>query len=327
MEMKKNFLNLLYKTGAFAPFHRFYRNRILILTYHRFSEKETPFTVSRRQFVSHLAYLTKYRTVLSFDEISERLQNGEKLPKNVAIITIDDGYRDAYEIAFPVLKKFNAPATFFVITDFVDRKMWVWTDKMRFIASRMKADKSTIEIGKEQIELESGTAEKIFLSGSKANSVLKRLPDAEKDCEIQRIALQLKVELPDLPPETNAPISWAQAREMNSSDVGVESHTVTHPILTNVGENRLNFELKKSKQRLEEMLQKRITVFCYPSGAFDELVWQAVKQNGYECAVTTRYGLNANGKNPFLLNRIDAQPDTVHFAQSSSGFEDFRQNF
>lgn len=255
------------------------------------------------------------------------MRSGDKLPGNAAIITIDDGYRDAYEIAFPLLKKFNAPASFFAITDFVDGKMWVWTDKMRFIASRMKAEKSTIEIGKERIELESGTAEKIFLSGSEANSVLKRLPDAEKDCEIQRIARELKVELPDLPPETNAPVSWVQAREMDASGISVESHTVTHPILTKVDANRLNFELMKSKQKLEEMMQKQIKVFCYPSGAFDEKVWQAVKQNGYECGVTTRYGFNANGTNPFLLNRIDAQPDTVHFAQSSSGFEDFRQSF
>jgi peptidoglycan/xylan/chitin deacetylase (PgdA/CDA1 family) len=130
-----------------------------------------------------------------------------------------------------------------------------------------------------------------------------------------------------LPPEKNAPVSWVQAREMDASGISVESHTVTHPILTKDGENRLSFELKKSKQRLEEMLEKQIKVFCYPSGAFDEKVWQAVKQNGYECAVTTRYGFNADGTNPFLLNRIDAQPDTVHFAQSSSGFEDFRQNF
>lgn len=323
--MKKTFLNLLYETGAFAPFHRFNRNRILILTYHRFGETETSFAVSRRQFAAHLAYLTKYRKVLSFDEISERLQNGEKLPENAAIITIDDGYRDAYEIAFPLLKKFAAPATLFAVTDFIDGKIWVWTDKMRFIAARMKTEKSTIEIGTERIELENKTADKIFLSGSKANSVLKKMPDAEKDREIECIARELKVEMPDLPPETSAPLSWTQAREMETGGVSFQSHTVTHPMLTQVGENRLNFELNESKQKLEEILQKKINAFCYPSGVFDEKVWQAVKQNDYKCAVTTRYGFNTENANRFLLNRIDAQPDAVHFAQSVSGFEDFRQ--
>ncbi len=86
---------MLYKTGSFAPFHGFNRSRILILTYHRFSEKETPFTVSRSQFAAHLAYLTKYRTILPFTEISRQLRENEELPKNAAVITIDDGYRDA----------------------------------------------------------------------------------------------------------------------------------------------------------------------------------------------------------------------------------------
>ncbi len=325
--MKKACLNLLYKAGSFSPFHRFNQNRILILTYHRFSDTDTQFTVSRSQFAAHLSYLTKYRTIFSFDEISERLENGKKLPENAAIITIDDGYRDAYEIAFPLLKKFDAPATVFVITDFVDGKIWVWTDKMRFIAAQMKAEKSTIEIGNERIELENRTTDKIFLSGSKANSVLKKFPDAEKDIEIERIARQLKVELPDLPPKTNAPLSWEQAREMNASAVNIESHTVTHPILTKIGANQLNFELNESKQKLEEILQKKIKVFCYPSGVLDENVCRAVERNGYNCAVTTRYGFNAKSANRFLLNRIDAQSDTVHFAQSVSGFEDFRQKF
>ncbi len=227
--MKKAFLNLLYKTGSFAPFHRFNRNRILILTYHRFSETETPFTVSRSQFAAHLAYLTKYQTIFSFAEISERLRNGEKLPENAAIITIDDGYRDAYEIAFPLLKEFRVSATLFAITDFLDGKIWVWTDKMRFVAARMKAEKSTIEIGNERVELENRMPDRIFLSGSKANSFLKKLPDAEKDREIKRIARELKVEMPDAPPDANAPLSWEQAREMNESGINIESHTVTHP--------------------------------------------------------------------------------------------------
>ncbi len=58
---------------------------------------------------------------------------------------------------------------------------------------------------------------------------MKKLPDAEKDREIERIARELKVEMPDAPPDANAPLSWEQAREMNKSGINIESHTVTHP--------------------------------------------------------------------------------------------------
>lgn len=325
--MKKAFLNLLFRTGSFAPFHAFNENKVLILTYHRFSETETPFTVSSSQLTAHLTYLTKHRKILSLTEISKRLRAGDEIPKNTAVITIDDGYRDAYEIAFPIFKKFAVPATLFVVTDFLDGKIWVWTDKMRFIASQMKTEKAAIEIAKQPVELENGTPAKIFQSGSKANSILKKLPNAEKDRLIEQIAEDLKVKLPDLPPAINSPILWEQAREMDAGSISIESHTVTHPILPNVSDTQLNFELQKSKKRLEEKLQKEIRSFCYPAGATNEKVWRAVKQNDYECAVTNRYGFNVKTANRFLLNRIDAQPEAAYFAQSTSGFEGFRRKF
>ncbi|MBC7900708.1 MAG: polysaccharide deacetylase family protein [Saprospiraceae bacterium] len=297
------------------------------MTYHRFSETENPFAVSRSQFAAHLAYLSKFRTILSFAKIYECLRNNEKLPENTALITIDDGYRDAYEIAFPLIKKFNVPATLFGVTDFIEQEIWVWTDKMRFIASKMKEENSTIEIANDKIELRNSTPEQVYWTASKVNSILKKMPDMEKELEIARIAKELNVDMPDLPPETNSAITWDQAKEMDKNGLNIESHTVTHPILTNVDETRLNFELRESKLKLEGELQRGINAFCYPAGAVDKKVWQAAKQNGYEGAVTTGYGFNEKGSNPFLLNRIDALPDPVYFAQSSSGFEDFKLKF
>jgi peptidoglycan/xylan/chitin deacetylase (PgdA/CDA1 family) len=151
------------------------------------------------------------------------------------------------------------------------------------------------------------------------------MPDDEKERQIELVAKELDIEIPIVPPEEYAPVSWEQAREMDANKLKVESHTVTHPILINISEEQLNFELKQSKNRLEEQLGRRMEVFCYPNGAVNEAVWQADEENGYECAVTTRQGFNSNGVNPFLMKRIDAQKDIIDFAQSVSGFEDFKQ--
>ena len=325
--MKKSLLKTIYKFGAFAPFHRANRDKILILTYHRFSCEKTQFSVSADEFAAHLEYLSKYNQIFSLKEILDCLQSGKAMPPNAAVITIDDGYSDAYEIAFPILKKFEMPATVYAVTDFLDAKCWLWTDLMRYVLLETKMERVKIEFeNADCIEAVLDGEIKRIETASRINSRLKNLPNEQKGSKIKQFAADLKVSIPDLPGKKFAPVTWEQAREMDAQNVKIESHTVTHPILTNIEQSQLEFELRVSKQRLEHMLDRENEHFCYPNGSLNENVWQTVKNSGYKCAVTTEYGFNVKTENPFLLKRIDAQSAIENFAQSTSGFEAFRKN-
>ena len=142
--MKKTLLKTIYRLGAFAPFHWTTGGKILILTYHRFSRETNPSKISSGEFAAHLEYLGKHSRVLSLADMVDRMRNGNSLPRGATVITIDDGYADAYEIAFPILKKFSIPATLFVITDFLDEKCWLWTDLMRYVLLETKSEKNTL---------------------------------------------------------------------------------------------------------------------------------------------------------------------------------------
>ena len=259
-------------------------------------------------------------------ETIENLKNENTLPPNATVITIDDGYADAFDIAFPLLKKFNLPATLFAVTDFVDGKCWIWTDLMRYILTATTRDSLNIEFKNgEKIEARlTNVSQRIKLAAT-VNSRLKKMPDEAKDLKIKAIAADLAVEIPALPTAEYAPITWRQAVEMDATDLKIESHTTTHPILTNIGKTRLDFELRNSKEKLESILNRKSEHFCYPNGSFDEKIWQAAKNNEYQSAVTTEYGFNGKGENPFTLKRIDAQAAIENFAQSVSGFEAFRK--
>jgi peptidoglycan/xylan/chitin deacetylase (PgdA/CDA1 family) len=316
----------MYNLGAFAPFRWATREKILILTYHRFSLEENPQKISSAEFAAHLEYLSKNNRVLSLQETIDYLKNGKTLPPNTTVITIDDGYADAFEIAFPLLKKYEFPATVYAVTDFLDEKCWLWTDLMRYVLLKTESDSVEIQLNcKDKIETElKGDAQRLE-TASRINSHLKKLPDEQKEAKIKAIAADLNVEIPTLPIKEFAPVSWAQAREMDAENVKIESHTAAHPILTNVSAKRLDFELKTSKKRLEEVLDRQVEHFCYPNGSFDENVWKAVENSNYKSATTTNYGFNEKNTNRFLLNRIDAQSGAANFAQSASGFEATRQ--
>ena len=169
-------------------------------------------TTSARVFRQQLDYLTSHYRVVPLSKLIECLESDNDLPPGLAAITIDDGYRDAYEIAFPILQQYQAPATLFVVTDFLDRKIWLWTDKLRFLTEQTRATRleTTINDCPLQIQL-SGRASRLE-AATQVNSHLKALPDEAKEEAIKRIASSLRVEIPDLPTRDYDSITWEQAR-------------------------------------------------------------------------------------------------------------------
>ncbi len=317
----------MYRLGAFAPFQWANRDKVLILMYHGFSREPHPHKISASEFDAHLDYLGKHHRVLPLSDVIDFLQNGKTLPPNTAVITIDDGYADAYDIAFPLLKEKQTPATVYAVTDFLDGKCWLWTDLMRYVLLKTESKNISIGFENELIEAALGDDLQRLETAGRINSRLKKLPDDLKDKKIADLARSLGVEIPAKPSGDFAAITWEQAREMDAANVRIESHTVQHPILTNIAGGRLDVELKSSKKRLEEMLDRPVENFCYPNGSFNENVKNAVENAGYKSATTTNYGFNDRQMNRFLLNRIDARAAIANFAQSASGFEAFRGQY
>ena len=93
---------------------------VTILCYHRFGPKAAPLTVTPQAFEAQMAYLAKNGyTVVPLARLAGFLEGRESLPPKAVVITIDDGYRSMYDVAFPILRKHRFPATVFLYTDFV----------------------------------------------------------------------------------------------------------------------------------------------------------------------------------------------------------------
>ncbi|MFA5124395.1 MAG: polysaccharide deacetylase family protein [Patescibacteria group bacterium] len=105
--------NILSSLLAFLPA---LPNRAVILMYHSVGDNGRFFTVESQDFSAQLAYLKQQRyNIVSLSALLDYLTAGKIPPRTVAI-TFDDGYTDNYSIAFPLLKKYNFPATIFLAT-------------------------------------------------------------------------------------------------------------------------------------------------------------------------------------------------------------------
>ncbi len=107
-----------FRRGGLTP-ERY--QTVPVLAYHQFAEKSTnSMTVSREAFEAQMQLLKeKGYQVVSLEQLLAFLDFRGQLPEKAVVITIDDGWRSTYEIAFPILKKYGYPATLFVYTQLI----------------------------------------------------------------------------------------------------------------------------------------------------------------------------------------------------------------
>ncbi|MEA1939171.1 MAG: polysaccharide deacetylase family protein, partial [Candidatus Caldatribacteriota bacterium] len=95
---------------------------IPILTYHNFTKgKSSSYQINIDKFEKQMDYLSTHNySVISLSELIKGQKNSS-LPSKPVAITIDDGFKSTYTLAYPILKRYNFPATFFIYTDFIEK--------------------------------------------------------------------------------------------------------------------------------------------------------------------------------------------------------------
>lgn len=165
---------------------------IHILTYHRVcplpkEKKIEYYNVSPKLFEKQMTYLSRHRfNVITLEEFINIKKNSFQLPDKSIIITFDDGFRDNYLYAFPILKKFSFRANFFVVSDYIGSQSpfpWLKWDSQAI--SHYKQNKSYwLPLNKKEIIKLSDFGHKIN-SHSKKHRALNTLDNIQAKDETQ----------------------------------------------------------------------------------------------------------------------------------------------
>ncbi len=118
---------VIYRTGL----HRWLsRGRALIVVFHRVDDRYAgnPISNTLGEFAGYLAFFKRFYTVISLGELLDRLQRGDDVSRCL-VITFDDGYRDNFQEAAPLLLRFGLPACFFMVADFMGSDHVAWWDE------------------------------------------------------------------------------------------------------------------------------------------------------------------------------------------------------
>lgn len=202
------------------------------------SEFRKKFSVEPDIFEKQLRYLKeKGYIAISFDDLINHFSRNSFLPEKSVILTFDDGWESQYRYAFPILKKHNDTATFFIFTNAIDHKHF---------------------------------------------------------------------------------LTWPQIKELVAAGMTIGDHTKSHPYLYKItGKDKLRQEIIESRKILESNLGKKIDIFAYPFGHFNEEIMAILKEDGFRAARTDGYNGAVHTLNDlFTLKSIDAENDLTKFVEA-----------
>lgn len=286
------------------------RPALLVLVYHRIldprASKYDPNVIEAtpEQFDEHMSMLRKRHSVADPEELRELVANPQKIRHLRVAITFDDGYRDNYTYAFPILKSHGLKAIFFLPTHFVGTKHLPWWDQIAYVVRNSKRSEIALRYPRP-------TTVRVDPENPKL-SVRRTLHLVTKDSSVDRERFMKELEEAaglELPAEADEPqfFSWDEAAEMERAGMEMGSHTHTHRILASLSEPEQKEECKRSHDILVERKLKA-DCLAYPVGhhdSFSDVTIRAAREAGYRFAFSNFGGINSrDDMDPFSVRRL-----------------------
>lgn len=277
-------------------------NKLSILIYHRVhNDHDVRFMEpTTSEFDAQLTFLKKFFCFHTLEDAVTMLASNS-LPVNSAVITFDDGYKDNYTNALPILLKHKIPATFFVTTSFIGGGC-MWND--RVIHSLVSSPKASVSLpyfdGKEVILGDVETRKNIALA---ILSKIKHLDYQQREDAVAEVVACSGGTIPK-----DIMMSIDEVIALRDAGMEIGGHTTTHPILTKLSESAAYLEIAQGKETLEGWLGQQIKTFAYPNGKphedYCKVHAEAVKKLGFTGAVSTAWGISTYKSDLFQLPRF-----------------------
>ncbi len=323
-----DYKNKIISVCKFTKIHKllkpFLAGKGTILAFHRISlnkcEKQriptcAKLEVSTDLLESMIQYLIQsgYQ-FLSLDEVYDRVVNGfESSGKRFVSFTFDDGYLDNYTLAYPILKRYKIPMTIYLTTSFPDRETTLWWYKLE----DMILNSGTIEFeyNKRGYAFHAGTLKEKEISYNDIHKLIFNTPQEELEnlyaCvfdnyEFKRDYMSLLM-------------SWEDVKNISFDPlVTIGAHSVNHYNLRKLTPSDLEYELRTSKERIEEKIGRNVDHFAYPFGSKSTAgrrEFEAAASTSFKMATTTRGGniFPRHKEHLYCLPRISVTWEDFHY--------------
>jgi peptidoglycan/xylan/chitin deacetylase (PgdA/CDA1 family) len=283
------------------------RDSLLVLNYHRIGDPDEDlfdpgvFSASAEGFDEQISHLKQNASLVTLAEALELVSDAfvssavKKTSRRCRIlITFDDGYRDNYDIAYPILKSHGVQGVFFLATSMVGSCAVPWWDRIAWVMKTAQRRRFKLHYPAELwVDIDGNGLHESLQFVLKLYKTSDNLDSARFMRELIEAAKGEEV------PETERRfLSWDEAREMNRSGMAIGSHTQSHAVLSQLTPQRQFEELSGSRAILKQELGVEVDVLAYPVGhrdSFSDETKRIAQEAGYRGAFSHYGGTNLLG--------------------------------
>ena len=283
------------------------RAKLLTFFFHRVLEKPDPMIpgeMHATQFDEALRWIGDQFRVLPPLEACERLAAGT-LPARAAIISFDDGYRDNHDVALPLLKRHRMTAAFFVATGYLGDGVQ-FNDRLTEAVRAHQGDSfdaAWLGLG----TLPTGDLADRLRTLHRLREGIKYLPPTERNAALERIEAACGV-----PASRSARdrimMTPEEVQALAAAGMEIGGHTVMHPILKSVDDDKAFEEISVGRDALASLLPQAPRLFAYPNGKlgtdFDPRHAEMARRAGFSYAFSTQRGAADARSDRMMLPRF-----------------------
>ena len=305
---------LLFYSGilhlVLAAYRRIKKRHLgVILFYHRFKEKNeatAPYKLHIKSFERQMLHLKRWYNVITLDKLVENIKNGGNLSHLSVVITIDDGFKDNYDLAYPILKGLNLPATIFLTSGFINTQKAPWVDEIGIALAKTQLDNLYVpQLFGDQVVAISSNEQK----AETLHRIYKKLLYLEHNTKVDLVDTLLSIlnKKGDLRAHERIMLNWKEIKKMSQNNISFGSHTLTHPTLSKMGPEDAMFEIIESKRIIEKELGACVRHFAIPNGQnedFTEALREFCKNGLFDSIATTNFGEVTKFSDPYKLPRV-----------------------
>lgn len=258
--------------------------------------------IDQDKFEKYIKFLSDNGQAITLNDIFDKNQKFI----NKYIITFDDGFYNNYKYALPIMKKYNVPHIIYLTSNYVDKNLISWIDRIDIAIDNCKKKVVYSKIFRKNFKLGSKKNKIIFLNFIRNYCKSIKKVDLNKFAEILLKDLKLsapKTSISDL----DKKLDWNCIKKMNENDLTeFGGHSHNHNILGHLTKSQYTKEIKKSLNFLSKKGNLKIKHYSYPEGfetSFNNGIINLLKKNKIKTSVTTLLK-KQNKKSLFKLNRF-----------------------
>lgn len=221
------------------------------------------------------------------------------------VFTADDGFADQEILVREVFAPMQCPLTIFLISGFLDGRLWPWDDQLAYTVTHAPLQKADVTIGARRFSLDLRSADTRRTAVDELRVYCKTVPGLDPYATVEQLARSLGVSVPGEPPPQFRPMSWDTARDLERHGAHFGPHSVTHRIFSNLSEHDARAEIATSWARLQQELRDPLSVFAWPTGRsqdFSAANIQMARDIGLHASVATDPGYACRAPNGAAAN-------------------------